>query len=140
MEDSPPDLESRNPRLGADIPHEALIPDLPLADGPRRALPLLLELVCVKLSVLIIAHPDELLLLVAAREDERAHAEDVLFADEGRVGRGCVELELVDAFWDGPDDERVELLVELLVVWTGDEGEFPFDIWVRVWAGVCVCV
>ena len=126
--DLPPNLKPSHSRLRADIPNQPIKPDLALSNRTLRVLPLLPELLLVELGVLVVPDADELLVLVRAREDERADAEDVLLADEGWVGRGRVEFELVYALWDGPDDEGVELLVELFVVWAGDEGELPLDV------------
>ncbi len=118
---SPLDLEARHPRLLVDIAHKTLE-----TNGLRQRL---LHLLVVVLRVLIIPDAHELLLLVRPGEDERGDAQRVLGWDLGRVGRGALELERVDAGGDGPDEAVVELLVELLVARGGDVDEAPFEIW-----------
>lgn len=71
----PLNLKPSNPRLRTNIPHQPLKNDL-----PGRVL---LHLLIIILRILIISHPDELLVSIAAREDERCDAEDVFCWDFG---------------------------------------------------------
>jgi len=118
----PLDLESRYPRLSADISHQTLKDDwFWLWLG-------LLHLVIVVFGVLVVPDAHKLLVLVRTGEDERCDAEDVFLGDFGRVRWGPFEFERVDADGDGSDETVVELLVKLLVARGRDIYELPLEI------------
>jgi len=122
---SPLDLKPGHTRLVIDIPYEFIKFQEPLL----LLLSSLLLLVSVDIStprwhptifgfpfrVLIIPHPDELLIFVAPGQDQRRDAQDVLFGYLLWVWRATFELESVYAYGDGSDETVVELLIEVFV-------------------------
>ncbi len=109
---SPLNLKPSNPRLTINIPHQPLPNDL-----LRRVHSPLLVII---LRILIIPHPYELLVFIAACEYESCDAQYVFAGYFGGEGRGAAEFEGVCAGGDGSYEAVVEFLVEVFVAGRGD--------------------
>jgi len=72
------------------------------------------ELLRVILVVDIVADSNELATVIGAGEEDDGDTEDLSIRDSGGVWCTGLEDELVDANWDGANEEGIELLVMLI--------------------------
>jgi len=82
-----------------------------LDDGLRRGFRV--ESLVGVLVVNVVTHTNELSAVIAAAEEDDRHAQDLAVGDPGEVWRVRLEDKLVDAYWNGTNEERVKLLVVL---------------------------
>jgi len=75
---------------------------------------IVIQLLRLVLVVNIIADTDEFTTIVSTCEENDSNAEDLVNRDALRVRRVGLEDKLVDAYRDGPDEQRVELLVVVI--------------------------
>ena len=83
----------------------------------------------------VVSHADELHVVVAARQQQHGHAEDVALGDAADVWRIRLEHELVRTHGDGADEDGVQDLVVRVALGAADVRQLPLEVCVRCLGG-----